>query len=134
MASVLWNAHWLLFIYYHEKGKTITGQYYASLLVRKLGNIKNGNIWRNKKRFLQDNAPAYNSLVAMARSMKSASIWFFIHSNDLIWLPAIFIWWIQGTWNYGSIWPKFWQTIELIYYSFRKQTIFEFIYLPIMRR
>jgi hypothetical protein len=32
MASVFWNAEGILFIYYLEKGKTITGEYNSNLL------------------------------------------------------------------------------------------------------
>jgi hypothetical protein len=34
MASVLWDAEGILFIDYLEKGKTIIGEYYCSLLTR----------------------------------------------------------------------------------------------------
>ena len=34
MASVFWDAEGILFIDYLEKGKTITGEYYSSLLIR----------------------------------------------------------------------------------------------------
>jgi len=34
MASVFWDAEGILFIDYLEKGKTITGEYYSSLLTR----------------------------------------------------------------------------------------------------
>jgi hypothetical protein len=34
MASVFWDAEGILFIDYFEKGKTITGEYYSSLLTR----------------------------------------------------------------------------------------------------
>ena len=34
MASVFWNAHGVIFIDYLEKGRTITGTYYAALLDR----------------------------------------------------------------------------------------------------
>jgi len=34
MASVFWDAESILFIDYFEKGKTITGEYYSSLLTR----------------------------------------------------------------------------------------------------
>jgi hypothetical protein len=34
MASVFWNAAGILFIYYLEKGKTITGEYYSNLLTQ----------------------------------------------------------------------------------------------------
>jgi hypothetical protein len=34
MASVFWNAEGILFIDYLEKGKTVSGEYYSSLLTR----------------------------------------------------------------------------------------------------
>jgi hypothetical protein len=34
MASVFWDAEGILFIYYLENGKTITGEYYPNLLTR----------------------------------------------------------------------------------------------------
>jgi len=34
MASVFWDAEGILFIDYLEKGKTITGEYYSTLLTR----------------------------------------------------------------------------------------------------
>ena len=34
MASVFWDAEGISFIDYLEKGKTITGEYYSSLLTR----------------------------------------------------------------------------------------------------
>jgi hypothetical protein len=34
MASVFWDPEGIFFIYYVEKGKTITGEYYFNLLTR----------------------------------------------------------------------------------------------------
>jgi hypothetical protein len=34
MASVFWDAKGILFIDYHEKSKTITGEYYSYLLTK----------------------------------------------------------------------------------------------------
>jgi len=34
MALMFWDAEGILFIDYLEKGKTITGEYYSSLLIR----------------------------------------------------------------------------------------------------
>jgi len=34
MTSVFWDAECILFIHYLEKGKTLTGEYYSSLLTR----------------------------------------------------------------------------------------------------
>jgi hypothetical protein len=40
MASVFWDAEGILFIYYLEKGKTITGEYYCKFLTRLDENIR----------------------------------------------------------------------------------------------
>lgn len=67
MASVFWDSEGILMIDYLERGKTITGVYYAQL-IRKLrvaikekrrGKLRQGIV------FHQDNAPAHTSSVAM---------------------------------------------------------------------
>ena len=68
MASVLWDADGILMIDYLQKGKTINGAYYSSLLkqlkerikIKRRGKIRKGVL------FHQDNAPAHKSVVAMA--------------------------------------------------------------------
>lgn len=68
MASVFWDSEGVLMIDYLQRGKTITGVYYAQL-IRKLrvaikekrrGKLCQGVV------FHQDNAPAHTSTVAMA--------------------------------------------------------------------
>ena len=40
MAKVFWDAHGVIFIDYLEKGRTITGAFYAALLDRLFGEIR----------------------------------------------------------------------------------------------
>lgn len=65
MATVFWDAKGIILIDYLEKGKTITGVYYASLL-SKLNDeikIKRPHLKRKKVLFHHDNAPAHSSTV-----------------------------------------------------------------------
>jgi transposase len=56
-----------LFIYYLEKGKTITGEYYSNLLTRlnKKNCERKPSLQKKKIIFHQDNAPAHKSVLAM---------------------------------------------------------------------
>lgn len=69
MATVFWDAHGILLIDYLEKGKTITGKYYASLLDQLNYEIKRKRPHLNKKKVLfhQDNAPSHTSRIAAAK-------------------------------------------------------------------
>lgn len=69
MASVFWDSHGIIFIDYLEKGKTITGAYYASLLDKLKEEISKNRPHLQKKKVLfhQDNAPSHTSTVAMAK-------------------------------------------------------------------
>lgn len=69
MASVFWDAHGVIFIDYLEKGKSITGAYYSSLLDRLKIEIAEKRPHLKKKKILyhHDNAPAHSSLVAQAK-------------------------------------------------------------------
>lgn len=69
MATVFWDSHGIIFIDYLEKGKTITGVYYASLLDQLKVEIaqKRPHLQKKKILFHQDNAPAHTSIVAMAK-------------------------------------------------------------------
>jgi len=50
MATVFWDSQGVIYIDYLEKGKTITGLYYAELLGRFDAELqKNCSIWRRKK-------------------------------------------------------------------------------------
>ena len=68
MASVFWDADGILLIDYLQKGQSINGTYYASLLTQLREKIK---IKRRRKLikgvlFHQDNAPIHKSVIAMA--------------------------------------------------------------------
>ena len=69
MASVFWDAHGVIFIDYLEKGKSITGAYYSSLLDRLKIKIAEKRPHLKKKKILyhHDNAPAHSSLLAQAK-------------------------------------------------------------------
>lgn len=69
MASVFWDSHGIIFIDYLEKGKTITGAYYASLLDRLNDEIKKKRPHLAKKKILfhDDNAPSHTSIIAQAK-------------------------------------------------------------------
>lgn len=68
MASVFWDAKGVLMVDYLERGKTITGAYYAGLLHKLRDAIKEKRRGKLSKKiiFHQDNAPAHTSNVAMA--------------------------------------------------------------------
>jgi histone-lysine N-methyltransferase SETMAR len=61
MASVFWDAKGILLIDYLEKGRTITGEYYANLLDQLDAKIQEKRPGLKKKKiiFHQDNAPAH---------------------------------------------------------------------------
>ena len=69
MASVFWDAHWIIFIYNLEKGRTITGAYYAKLLDRLVEEI--WKKWPHLKKktilFYDDNASSHISNIAQAK-------------------------------------------------------------------
>jgi len=67
---VFWDAEGILFIDYLEKGKTITREYYSSLLTRLDEKIREKRPGLQKKKiiFHQDNAPAHKSVLAMGKS------------------------------------------------------------------
>ncbi|KAL6257504.1 hypothetical protein P5V15_011074 [Pogonomyrmex californicus] len=69
MATVFWDSHGIVCIDYLEKGKTITGAYYASLLDKLKAEIakKRPHLKKKKVLFHQDNAPAHTSAVAMTK-------------------------------------------------------------------
>lgn len=69
MASIFWDAHGIIFIDYLEKGKTITGEYYVTLLDRLDKEIKEKRPHLKKKKVLfhHDNAPAHSSMKAMVK-------------------------------------------------------------------
>ena len=71
MASVFWDAHWVIFIDYLEKKRTITGAYYAALLDRLVDKIrtKRPNL-KKKILFQDDNARLHTSNIAQAKKHK----------------------------------------------------------------
>lgn len=63
MATVFWDARGIILIDYLEKGKTITGEYYASLLGQLKEEIKkNHHIWRKKNSFSSRQRPSSHVL------------------------------------------------------------------------
>ena len=69
MATVFWDSQGVILIDFLEKGKSITGEYYASLLSNLVQEIKEKrpHLAKKKPLFLQDNAPAHKSAVATAK-------------------------------------------------------------------
>lgn len=69
MATVFWDSKGIILIDYLQKGKTITGEYYATLLdqlMAKIAEIR-PHLQRKKILFHHDNAPAHSSMKAMAK-------------------------------------------------------------------
>lgn len=68
MASIFWDAEGILLIDYLPNKTTVTGVYYASLIEKLREAIlqKRRGLIRRGVLFLQDNAPAHRSQVAMA--------------------------------------------------------------------
>ena len=69
MATIFWDSQDMIFIDYPEKGKTVTGQYYAELLSRFDAVLKEKRPHLSKKKVLfhHDNAPAHTSALATAK-------------------------------------------------------------------
>lgn len=69
MATVFWDSRGVVLIDYLEKGRTITGEYYASLLDKLNDAIqaKRPHLAKKKVLFHQDNAPAHTSRVVAAK-------------------------------------------------------------------
>ncbi|XP_065658445.1 histone-lysine N-methyltransferase SETMAR-like [Hydra vulgaris] len=69
MATVFWDCCRVILIDYLQKGKTITGAYYASLLDKLKEQLaeKWPHLQKKKILFHQDNAPSHTSSVAMAK-------------------------------------------------------------------
>ena len=69
MASVFWDAHGVIFIDYLEKGRTITGAYYAALLDRLDDQIrkKRQHLKKKQTRFHYYNTPSHTSNIAQAK-------------------------------------------------------------------
>ncbi|GFX97046.1 mariner Mos1 transposase [Trichonephila clavipes] len=69
MPTVFWNSHRVILIEYLQKGKTITGTYYASLLKKLKAELaeKRSHLQKKKILFHQDNAQSHTSMVVMAK-------------------------------------------------------------------
>ena len=69
MATIFWDARGIIFIDYLQKGKTVNGEYYATLLQRLQQEIKakRPHLAKKKVLFHQDNAPVHTSVIAMAK-------------------------------------------------------------------
>jgi hypothetical protein len=75
MASVFWDAEGILFIDYLEKGKTINGEYYSSLLTRldeEMCEKRPGFAKEKKIIFHQDNASAHHKCFGNGKITRSA--------------------------------------------------------------
>ena len=72
MATVFWDSQGVILIDYIEKGKTITGAYYSSLLDRLKTELqeKRPRLAHKKVLFHHDNAPAHSSGVVAAKLME----------------------------------------------------------------
>ena len=70
MATVFWDARGIIHTDYLEKGQTITGAYYASLLHRLSGEIKKKCPHLKKILFHKDNAPVHTCAVSMVKIME----------------------------------------------------------------
>lgn len=71
MVTVFWDAGGVLLVDFLEQGRTINGDYYASLLVQLRAAIiqkRRGKISKGV-RLLQDNAPAHKSRVAVSKAV-----------------------------------------------------------------
>lgn len=69
LASIFWDKDGIIFVDYLEHGKSITGEYYASLLTKlraKIVESRRGKLTKGVL-FLQDNAPAHKSLIALQK-------------------------------------------------------------------
>lgn len=69
MATVFWDARGIIHIDYLQKGKTITGEYYANLLdhFNKVLMEKRPHLTKKKILFHQDNARVHTCAIAMAK-------------------------------------------------------------------
>jgi len=72
MATVFWDSQGIILIDYMEKGKTITGAYYSSILDRLKTELqeKRPRLAHKKVLFHHDNAPAHTSAVVAAKLME----------------------------------------------------------------
>ena len=87
MVCVFWDAHGVIFIDYVEKGRTITGAYYAALLDQLLYEIRKKRLHMKEKIILfhDDNAPSHTSNIAQAKKHELGfeSLTHPLYSSDL---------------------------------------------------
>ncbi|GFU63963.1 mariner Mos1 transposase [Trichonephila clavipes] len=69
MASVFWDTHGIIFIYYLKKAKIISSDYYVALLELLKDEIteKWPHLKKKKVLFHQDNGPCHKSMKSMAK-------------------------------------------------------------------
>ena len=68
MATIFWDSHGIILIDYLQKGKSITGEYYASFLDQFHAILKEKRPHLAKKvLFYHDNAPSHTSAIATAK-------------------------------------------------------------------
>uniref|UniRef100_A0A131YT73 Transposase n=1 Tax=Rhipicephalus appendiculatus TaxID=34631 RepID=A0A131YT73_RHIAP len=69
MATIFWDSQGVIFVDYLEKGKTVTGPYYAELLGRFDAELrkKRPHLVKKKVLFHHENAPAHTCAVATAK-------------------------------------------------------------------
>ena len=69
MGSAFWVAHGILKVDYLQKGQTINGTYYASLLRKYKTQVP----WKTQLRCIvhQDNAPVHKSIIVMAANLRT---------------------------------------------------------------
>ena len=72
MATIFWDVHGIIFIDYLEKGRTITGEYCASLLdqLNNKTNQKRPHLAKKKVLFHQDSEPATKGAIGMEKLHK----------------------------------------------------------------
>jgi len=69
MATVFWDSQVVIYIDYLDKGKMVTGLYYAELLGRFAAELQKirPHLAKKKVLFQHDNAPAHTSALAKAK-------------------------------------------------------------------
>ena len=93
MASVFWDAHGIIFIEYLEKGRTITGAYYAALLDRLTNEIrkKRPHLKKKKSFFMMTMQHLTHRTLHRQKNMNWVSNRFCIHRILQTWPLTIVI-------------------------------------------
>jgi len=83
MVTVFWDSQGVIYIDYLEKGKTVTGLYYAELLGRFAAELQKirPHLAKKKVLFHHDNAPVYELLPHPPYSRDLAPCEFFVFPN-----------------------------------------------------